>query len=301
MSYYTYNQYERMTSEDKDRICDNNDEIINDMIRERNLRDENSNTNLQPNDTSKNNKAKQPFKRQLTSSSQIGDNISIEEDDNHFIFVSKHNKRKQRRICDNNEPDDNDENIQCIDHNSTAPSNSNVYTGRTFINNKNKENKGYKNWNRNENSCHTTVNHAYDKYTQNAKNKKTYNMSLGEIDDDVMKMSDMNQCQKLDGKNKNTDNISKNDMNSEQPISQHALIYAVENQLPPIKIICEPKINHNQQGKEIVKALIEYIDKKFRQKYKSYKHPIGFDYWYVNKNGDLICFTKHPEMFVFFM
>ncbi|CAF4381341.1 unnamed protein product, partial [Rotaria magnacalcarata] len=69
--------------------------------------------------------------------------------------------------------------------------------------------------------------------------------------------------------------------------SQHALLYAVENHFPPVKIECQPKINQNQQGIEIMKALFAFIEKQFRQKNKNYQHPLGFDYRYVDKNGDL--------------
>ncbi|CAF4935989.1 unnamed protein product, partial [Rotaria magnacalcarata] len=87
--------------------------------------------------------------------------------------------------------------------------------------------------------------------------------------------------------------------NSNIQISQHALHYAVENHLSPIRLECQPKINDNKKGNEVIKALFSYIEKTFRQKNKSYQHPLGFDYWYINRSGDLICYTKHTELFVY--
>ena len=50
--------------------------------------------------------------------------------------------------------------------------------------------------------------------------------------------------------NKNCEKDPKQSGNTDLSISQTALIYAVENSLPPVKISCQPKFNRKRQGKE---------------------------------------------------
>ncbi|CAF4605153.1 unnamed protein product, partial [Rotaria magnacalcarata] len=81
---------------------------------------------------------KKPFKRQLTSSSYIGDNYPSDEDNDYFITVGKNSKRKQRTKDGNNENDNNDENILIIDRTNALTTAPNGNNGRTFLNSKNK-------------------------------------------------------------------------------------------------------------------------------------------------------------------
>ncbi|CAF3825630.1 unnamed protein product [Rotaria sp. Silwood1] len=296
MSYDTYNQYEKMTTEEKNRICDSNGEIIAEKIRQRKSIDKCCNNNLQQNDLTINNNIKKSFKRQLTSSNYFGENVSNEEDNDQFIFVGKYNKRKQRRTGENNEDEYNDDDLLIIDQNSAAT--SNVNNGRTFLNSRNKSNN---NINRNENTYTRTSNHIYNRNAQEDKNKNNY---YGTSSDANKKKNDgeMTEIQQInlsEDLNKNIKNKTNENRNSVISISQHALLYAIENHLLPIKIECHPKINQNQQGNEIIKALFGFIEKDFRQKNKQYQYPLGFEYWYVNKNGDLICYTKYTELFVY--
>jgi hypothetical protein len=82
-------------------------------------------------------------------------------------------------------------------------------------------------------------------------------------------------------------------------ISQQALQYAVEHHLPPIIIECKPRLEASEKAKMVIKNLCEHIEKGFRQINKSCKYPIGFEYWYINKEGHLSCYTKHIELFVY--
>lgn len=82
-------------------------------------------------------------------------------------------------------------------------------------------------------------------------------------------------------------------------ITPHAVNYAMENHLPPIKIGCEPKASNHQTAKEIVTQILSHIEKNVRSINKKYDHPLGFDYWFVDKEGNIICYTKHIELFVF--
>ncbi|CAM4744032.1 unnamed protein product [Rotaria magnacalcarata] len=239
-----------------------------------------------------NNNNKQTFKRQLTSSSQLGGSISNEEDDQ-FVFVGNRNKRKQRRTRGNNEPENNDDDVLYIDNVHPTTTNTNVANGRIFLNSKSKTTN---NINRNENSYSCQMNHMC-KQNQQDENIGNKNNETRMDFEHHQKPKNININKNKNYNDNSTNNNQCDDLNI--PISHHALAYAVENQLPPIKISCQPKINQSQQGKEIIKALFEYIEKNFRKLNKNYQHPLGFDYWYTNKNGDLICFTKHTELFVY--
>ncbi|CAF1501089.1 unnamed protein product [Rotaria magnacalcarata] len=178
MTHYICNQCDGASRNEKNCTGDLNDEMVNDRMDQNNVPINYMNNDLQQKEPST--EHKKPFKRQLTSSSYIGDNYPSDEDNDYFITVGKNSKRKQRTKDGNNENDNNDENILIIDRTNALTTAPNGNNERTFLNSKNKIKK-----------------------------------------------------------------------------------------------------------------------KTFRQKNKSYQHPLGFDYWYINRSGDLICYTKHTELFVY--
>ena len=291
MSYDTYNLYDGMTSEEKDHLYDYNSDILSNKVRLREVRNDGQDAQFNQNKSISDSTNKQPFKRQLTSSSYLGDINVGEEEDDQFILVGRYNKRKQRRIDEFNENKNNEEDISFIDQSNTSKSAVNVNNRRIFLNSKKKTSNE-----NNENYCNRQSHRTHHSHVQEDKNKN------GKSDvtmDDVNIKRRENTADLYDGLNSNDKNKS-NGMNSlNMPISQHALLYAVGNHLPPIKINCQPKIMQNQQGTEIVTDLFKFIEKNFHQLNKNYKYPLGFDYWYIDKNGDLICYTKHTELFVY--
>lgn len=86
---------------------------------------------------------------------------------------------------------------------------------------------------------------------------------------------------------------------SRKHIPQHVLNYAVNHQLPPIKINCQPGVRDQQEGTELIKILLDYIQEDFRKLNRTYSRPLGFDTWYVDKQGALLCFTRDVELFVY--
>ncbi|CAF1680789.1 unnamed protein product [Rotaria magnacalcarata] len=82
-------------------------------------------------------------------------------------------------------------------------------------------------------------------------------------------------------------------------ISNHALHYAVEQHLPPINIKCEPKITDQKLGTMIIKELFVKIEKNFRHLNANYEKPLGFEYWFIDRDDNLQCFTRSVELFVF--
>ncbi|CAF1690392.1 unnamed protein product, partial [Adineta ricciae] len=82
-------------------------------------------------------------------------------------------------------------------------------------------------------------------------------------------------------------------------ITDQTLHYAIEQHLPPIKVICEPKIKHENEAKSLLKELLSKINQKFIELNPKYSQPVAFDYWYIDREGNLSCFTKKIELFVF--
>jgi hypothetical protein len=82
-------------------------------------------------------------------------------------------------------------------------------------------------------------------------------------------------------------------------VTQHALNYAVTQQLPPFKIQCEPRVKEQAEGAHLIKSLFSFIQEEFKKLNKHYGRPMGFDTWYIDQQGSLVCYTKEMELFVY--
>ncbi|CAF3348724.1 unnamed protein product [Rotaria sp. Silwood2] len=290
MSQYTYNQFERMTTEEKDRYCDSNNEIITEKIRQHGALNEAVERNLQQKRNSYSSNRNNSFKRQLTSTSQYDEEINNESDnyygnDDQFTTVNNRYNKKKQRINGNINIDK-----LTIDNNNSST--ANTPNGRLFVNRSNRTNK----------SNNDEIIFVGPTLSRNKTNnyKKINKKNNNELIEDMNESVDDYNTPDLHIIEKKSENQRVNDTQGEAVrISQQALHYAVENHLPPLKFICEPKITQMNIGKEIIKTLLTTIDKDFRRINKHYEHPLGFDHWHVDKNGDLLCFTRHIELFVF--
>ncbi|CAF1382263.1 unnamed protein product [Rotaria sordida] len=84
-------------------------------------------------------------------------------------------------------------------------------------------------------------------------------------------------------------------------ITRNAITYAVEQNLPAIRLECEPKLNEHKEGAALIKELIKLIEddfKKINPKIKT-NSDIGFDTWFIDNKGDLLCYTNNINLFVF--
>ncbi|CAF3789276.1 unnamed protein product [Rotaria sp. Silwood1] len=94
--------------------------------------------------------------------------------------------------------------------------------------------------------------------------------------DSNSRMDDANcQSNNNNGKKINNDNDS-----SIFNFSRSVIDYAINLHLPPIKIICEPKIG-------------------FKGVNPRHNDVIGFDSWYIDVKGDICCITNDIELFVY--
>ncbi|CAF1247858.1 unnamed protein product [Rotaria sordida] len=94
------NEYNEMTSEEKDNLCDNNMIIIQDLISKHNRQKQNTTEILNLNENEKDN-SKQQLKRQLTSTSQYGDDLNVDQSST-FQVITNPNKRKQQKLNSRN-------------------------------------------------------------------------------------------------------------------------------------------------------------------------------------------------------
>ncbi|CAF3212807.1 unnamed protein product [Rotaria socialis] len=96
-----------------------------------------------------------------------------------------------------------------------------------------------------------------------------------------------------------TNNYNNHQHDDKYKFTNSALHCAVEQHLPPIKIKCQPKIKDHKDGTLLVKEFLHFIEKKLIHINKEHTQPIGFDYWYIDRNNDLQCYTKSIALFVF--
>ncbi|CAF3793852.1 unnamed protein product [Rotaria sp. Silwood1] len=71
-------------------------------------------------------------------------------------------------------------------------------------------------------------------------------------------------------------------------ISDQALTYAVENNLPSIKIECSPRLEDREQAKKFVINFFKCIADIFRKKYPGNLQPLGFHHWWINTTGNIL-------------
>ena len=230
---------------------------------------------------------RQKFKRQHTTTSQVeDDDIREIDDDNPFTTVSRGFKRKQRRLSNKGKNDD--EIILDVDHATTKAGNGE----RPFINSRSRTNKSF-------NNGDTETNHAA-RYRDTTRKERQINTTTDD-DSNASKSSVAHRINLNENENRNDNEKVNNEgvKNESISISKHTLQYAMEHHLPSLCIECQPKIENYDKAKEIVKLLFTHIEKNFRQFYKNYRFPVGFDYWYINKDGDLACYKRHTELFVY--
>ncbi|CAF1433284.1 unnamed protein product, partial [Didymodactylos carnosus] len=153
----------------------------------------------------------------------------------------------------------------------------------------------------NENSYYSTrtINNSSNKYGNNQQDQQRNNRSYSKNNHSssqhqTLKTNSNVMSQSMNHTNERT-------TNDQIHISSHALSYAVESHLPSFKLECDPKLQQQQQdGTVLVKELFKLIENDFRKNNKDYKKPLRFDYWYIDQQGDLICFVKQVELFVYF-
>ncbi|CAF4346431.1 unnamed protein product, partial [Rotaria magnacalcarata] len=223
------NQYTNMTSKDKDKLCDHNHEIIQELTQLRNENDSSSNKDVQKiSIKTRSEETNQQFKRQLTLTSCYGEGDSQDDDNNPFIFITKGNKRKQRTYEKSTiDITDNDEHN--VEEQSRLTKTS-INNSRLFINSRNKT---YNTNNTRTKNISNDMSHHYD-----SSERRSYKKNLPNNDDLVMNHSQMSTLRQNLNENNNAKENQNNEIikNNDIYVSQHALNFAVEQHLPPLYI-----------------------------------------------------------------
>ncbi|CAF0818307.1 unnamed protein product [Didymodactylos carnosus] len=93
---------------------------------------------------------------------------------------------------------------------------------------------------------------------------------------------------------------SDDDGQNSSEISYQALKYASDNSLAPVKIVCEPKLQKQNQGMAVIQQLFKYIEVDFRRNYPHLgTKALGFEHWWINRNEDLMGITKCIDMYIY--
>ncbi|UJR18407.1 hypothetical protein I4U23_005312 [Adineta vaga] len=88
-------------------------------------------------------------------------------------------------------------------------------------------------------------------------------------------------------------------INDQIYVSRHAMKFAVEERFPPIKIKCEPSLKSQEEASLMINELLKHIEQNFKKLNPQYSNPLGFDHYMLDKNGDLLSFTKYIELFIY--
>ncbi|CAF4421766.1 unnamed protein product [Rotaria sp. Silwood2] len=83
------------------------------------------------------------------------------------------------------------------------------------------------------------------------------------------------------------------------PISNQALSYAATTHLQHIKLECEPKLKEQKLAVKFIQQFFKFIEKAFRQQNITYQKAIGFEQWWIDKNGDIQGVTNEIDLYVF--
>ena len=238
-------------------------------------------------------KLNQRFKRHLISNSIMDDDTQIDQvtetpEGVSYTLVTRKDRRKVQRTETRNDQESYGDESPRIELQTNVSKNNNGIGGRIFVNSKNKANNGSKKDDRYALS---------ERYTQEEHLNETMEKTTdpSRIEDRTPRGINANRGNNAESSGNYRRSMQQNETARKNiAISQHALQYAVENHLPPMKIECHPKISDNLHAKDIIKNLLAGMEKEFKTLNKGFSHSLGFDYWYTDQNGDLVCFTKHP-------
>jgi hypothetical protein len=99
----------------------------------------------------------------------------------------------------------------------------------------------------------------------------------------------------------NTDSSDKHYENQQNKIliSEQALNFAATTHLQPIKLECDPKMKEKKEAAKFIQQFFKSIEKDFHQQNITYKKPVGFEQWWIDKEGNIQGTTKEIDLYVF--
>ncbi|CAF3341644.1 unnamed protein product [Rotaria sp. Silwood2] len=83
------------------------------------------------------------------------------------------------------------------------------------------------------------------------------------------------------------------------PVNDHSISYATDLHLTPLRIKCNPTLSDKNTALKFVQEFFKRIENSFRKKHIDYRKTLGFDYWWINNEGDLVGITKDLSLYVY--
>ena len=211
--------------------------------------------------------------------------IQESSDNSPWINNTKNSKRKQQRTNENERSDSED--VTLIDRNAQTTTATNG--GQLFRNSRSRTNNRQ---NISPNDSSRIEQYPFPKRAGNYTNPEK-ERNEDETRSEKRAVTNVPHNHAQDGPNE------RNKVTNDLHITQHAMQYAIEHHLPFIHIECQPKVENQSKGKEIIRALLAHVEKDFRTKNMYFSHPMAFDYWFIDKQGNLTSYSRHTELYVY--
>ncbi|CAF4994406.1 unnamed protein product [Rotaria sp. Silwood1] len=216
--------------------------------------------------------------------------------DNRYINVTQ---KEKDDLCDGINFQNTLEQLQILDQRNQSPSlkrhrtNGSEYQyddDRDHLNNDNESN-----YQQQKNSKYERRNN-YSRTDQSlTTNSRTYTNSNSNMTKNRFAQQQGNTTSNINDLN------NKQHVNHENPfqISNQALNYAASTHLHPIKLECEPTMKDQRTAAKFIQQFFKYIEKDFYQQNITQQKPIGFEQWWIDKEGNIQGITKVIDLYVF--
>lgn len=269
MTMSSYNYHSNMSTEAKDRLC--NHGIIHQAYEQTKLSNNTNNTNNSNKNTS--------LKR---TESKMDDNQHESDIISDFEYENEDNDKQWKHQGHLNK------------RGNKAPRIDSFVHGRTITS----STRGYDRTENRQTRHHPTSERERRNEKSNDKRQ------LSKIDNGRYNLSDGLQNANTENHYKNNEQLNEKDTQNTNEegrvyVSRHAVKFAVDDRLPPLKIQCDPALKNQDDGLTLVKEFFKYIEQNFRKLNPKFNQPLGFDHYLIDKNGSLVCFTNYIELFIF--
>ncbi|CAF4449428.1 unnamed protein product, partial [Didymodactylos carnosus] len=99
----------------------------------------------------------------------------------------------------------------------------------------------------------------------------------------------------------NVNNNNDYEIHDDISISKQAENFEMENHLQPHKFECNPKFksNDHKQGVKFIQEFLRLITNDFRKQNSIYSKPLGFETWWIDRNGDIQAITNEIDLYVY--
>lgn len=266
-----YNYYANMSTEDKDRLC--NHGIIHKDYEQTKLLNATTTTNNVNNKTSlKRTESKMDDNQQ---ESDIITDVGYENEDGDTQWKHEGHLNKRKNKASHIDP---------VIHERTSTS--------SIRGNDRMENRQTRHHLPNEGERKSENENENDRCQLSKADNEQFILSKG--------LQNLNNEERYKNNEQVNDKIIQNINGSEQAyVSHHAVKFAVDNRLPPLRLQCDPALKNQDEASILVKEFLKCIEQSFRKLNPKFKQPFGFDHYIIDKNGSLICFTNYIELFIF--